>query len=72
MLLEHKANPNQQARNGLTPMHLCAQEDKVNVAQILTKHGADLEAVTKQGYTPLHIASHFGQGNMVRYLINEG
>ncbi|WP_407809561.1 hypothetical protein [Staphylococcus aureus] len=25
------------AKNGLTPLHLCAQEDRVNVAAILVK-----------------------------------
>lgn len=24
------------------------------------------------GYTPLHVASHFGQINMVRYLLGQG
>ncbi|KAG4078375.1 hypothetical protein HA402_013085 [Bradysia odoriphaga] len=71
LLLEHKADANHQARNGLAPMHLCAQEDKVQVAQILVKHGAEIEPVTKAGYTPLHVASHFGQSNMVRFLVQQ-
>lgn len=71
LLLEHKADANHQARNGLAPMHLCAQEDKVQVAQILIKHGAETESVTKAGYTPLHVASHFGQSNMVRFLVQQ-
>lgn len=71
LLLEHKADANHQARNGLAPMHLCAQEDKVPVAQILVKHGAEIESVTKAGYTPLHVASHFGQSNMVRFLVQQ-
>lgn len=49
LLLEHKADANHQARNGLAPMHLCAQEDKVQVAQILVKHGAQIDSVTKAG-----------------------
>lgn len=71
LLLEHKADANHQARNGLAPMHLCAQEDKVQVAQILCKHGAQIESVTKAGYTPLHVAAHFGQSNMVRFLVQQ-
>ena len=37
------------AKNGLAPMHLCAQEDRVNVAAILAARGADLDAETKAG-----------------------
>ena len=60
------------ARNGLAPMHLCAQEDRVNVAAILAARGAELDAETKAGYTPLHVASHFGQMAMVRFLLEHG
>lgn len=34
-------------KNGLTPLHLCAQEDRVKVAQILGKNNATIDAVTK-------------------------
>ena len=34
-------------QNGLTPLHLCAQEDKVNVAAILVKNGAEVDSTTK-------------------------
>uniref|UniRef100_A0A914RK07 ANK_REP_REGION domain-containing protein n=1 Tax=Parascaris equorum TaxID=6256 RepID=A0A914RK07_PAREQ len=48
------------AKNGLTPMHLCAQEDRVNVAEELVKEHAAIDPQTKAGYTPLHVACHFG------------
>ena len=57
------------SQNGLTPMHLCAQEDHVNVAEILCKYDAAIDPTTKAGYTPLHTASHFGQINMVKFLL---
>lgn len=50
-------------------MHLAAQEDKVNVAEVLVKYGTDIDPQTKAGYTPLHTACHFGQMNMVRFLL---
>lgn len=34
-------------QSGLTALHLAAQEDKVNVADILVRHGADQDAHTK-------------------------
>lgn len=53
-------------------MHLCAQEDHVSVAEILCKYAASTDPTTKAGYTPLHTASHFGQINMVRFLLERG
>ena len=50
-------------------MHLAAQEDKVPVAEILKKHGGQTDPPTKAGYTPLHTACHFGQINMIRFLL---
>ena len=70
LLLSYNASVDSAAKNGLTAMHLCAQEDRVGVAAILKDHGANVDPVTKAGYTPLHTASHFGQINMGR-IINE-
>ena len=50
-------------------MHLAAQEDKVPVAEILVKYGSEIDPQTKAGYTPLHTACHFGQINMIRFLL---
>ena len=49
LLIDHGANVNAKAKNGLTPMHLCAQEDKVPVAAILAKSKADIDPQTKVG-----------------------
>ena len=59
-------------QNGLTPMHLAAQEDKVPVAEVLVKYGSEIDPQTKAGYTPLHTACHFGQINMIRFLLEHG
>ncbi|KAF6779919.1 hypothetical protein AHF37_00480 [Paragonimus kellicotti] len=50
-------------QNGLTPMHLAAQEDSLEAAVLLHAYGSELDAKTKAGYTPLHTACHFGQYN---------
>lgn len=71
LLLKHGAVPDCKAKNGLTPLHLCAQEDRVNVAAILAAHGADLDPETRAGYTPLHVACHFGSLAMVRFLLEQ-
>lgn len=34
-------------QNGLTPLHLCAQEDRVGVAELLLKNNAQVDTPTK-------------------------
>lgn len=34
-------------QSGLTPMHLTAQEDRVNASEVLAKHDANLDQQTK-------------------------
>lgn len=46
-------------QNGLTPLHLCAQEDRVGVADILLKNGAKVDTATKVKLTP---NKHHGVG----------
>ena len=72
LLIGHQANVDVKAKNLLTPLHLCAQEDRVNVATILARNRVEMSPQTKAGYTPLHVASHFGQLNMVRFLLQNG
>ena len=40
---------NAKAKNGLTPMHLCAQEDRVDVAEQLYHCEADVNSKTNAG-----------------------
>lgn len=49
LLLEHDAEANCKAKNGLTPLHLAAQEDGVPVAEILVKYGSQIDSQTKVG-----------------------
>lgn len=46
-------------------MHLCAQEDRVSVAEELVKENAATDPKTKAGYTPLHVACHFGSNSLI-------
>jgi len=49
LLVERGANYDCQAKNGLAPLHLAAQEDRVGVAKILVTHGAQVDLQTKVG-----------------------
>lgn len=41
-------------QTGLTPLHLAAQEDRVNAAEVLAKHDANLDQQTKVQHTHTH------------------
>ena len=46
LLLERGAVVNCRSLNGLTPLHLAAQEDRVAAAKILVRHGGDTDPQT--------------------------
>ncbi|XP_016138733.1 ankyrin-3 [Sinocyclocheilus grahami] len=52
-------------QSGLTPLHLAAQEDKVNVSEVLVNHGATIDPETKNGNTALAIARRLGYISVV-------
>ena len=47
LLLERGAGPNVQSRNGLTALHLAAQDDRTAIARMLTRYGANIDPQTK-------------------------
>jgi len=47
LLAEHEADVDCSAKNGLTPLHLTAQEDHVPVAEVLVNHKANIDPQTK-------------------------
>uniref|UniRef100_A0A3Q3WC37 Uncharacterized protein n=1 Tax=Mola mola TaxID=94237 RepID=A0A3Q3WC37_MOLML len=57
-------------QNGLTPLHLTAQEDRVSAAEVL--QGASVNAKTKNGYTPLHQAAQQGNTHIINVLLQHG
>ena len=61
-LLEGGADPDVAQGDGLTPLHLAAQQGHVEIADLLIGAGAGLEVRTRLGgYTPLHLASEAAQ-----------
>ncbi len=46
LLLANQANPNIPSKSHLTPLHLCAQEDRVKCAETLVNKNANINAET--------------------------
>ena len=47
LLLERGAGANLQSKNGLTALHLAAQDDRTPIARLLTRYGANIDPQTK-------------------------
>ena len=78
LLFDRGADANAEARDGTKLLHQVAfglyesQEDGVRIAELLLKHGAEVDARSKAHRTPLHLASSAGKLEMVRLLLDHG
>jgi ankyrin repeat protein len=68
-LLVAKADPNLASKSGRTPLMFARRAD---VAELLVKAGARLEAADSEGETPLHHAASAASEDVVRYLLGQG
>ena len=57
---------------GGNPLHVAASEGHVLTAHILVQAGAELDALDDEQNTPLMLACHYGQGEVVKYLLQAG
>mmetsp|Transcript_28648 Transcript_28648/g.50437 ORF Transcript_28648/g.50437 Transcript_28648/m.50437 type:complete len:216 (+) Transcript_28648:352-999(+) len=72
LIYDWKANVNCVDFNGWRPLHLACSLGKTNMAQILIRNGADVNAVTRQeGDTALHLAAINGHTLAVELLSRE-
>jgi uncharacterized membrane protein len=55
-----------------TPLHWAAYAASVSVAELLIKHGADVNSRNRYGWTPLHYAACGGYRDVVELLIKSG
>ncbi len=74
LLLEKGADPNIPASNPfkVTPLHSACAISNYDIAELLIKNGADVNAKQMQGVTPLHSAAHNGKIDLVKLLIENG
>ena len=72
-LLEGGADPDVARGDGLTALHLAAQQGSLEIAQLLIEAGANVEAKTRIGaHTSLHLARGGAHASVVRALIDAG
>jgi len=73
-LVKAGLNPNDQDKNGWTPLHFAAQENSISAVRALIKCGANAELKDVFGNTPLFRAvfSSTGNGEIINCLIEAG
>lgn len=74
MLLERNADTNIPSNNDfkVMPLHSAAAVGQYEIAQLLIKHGAKINAVQMNGVTPLHSAANNGSVNLVKLFLEHG
>jgi len=74
LLLDKGANPNIAANNQfkVAPIHSACAISNFEIAKLLIKSGADVNAKQMQDFTPLHSAAHNGQTELAQLLIDNG
>jgi ankyrin repeat protein len=72
-IMEKGMNPNTMSWHHVTILHDMAQKGNVPKAELLIKHGAEVNAIDEEYQsTPLGMAARWGQSEMVEYLLRQG
>jgi len=59
-------------REGETPLHFAAVENRADVARVLLESGADIYKTNMHGLTAMHVASGVGHVNVMREILQHG
>jgi ankyrin repeat protein len=68
LLLERGADINALSETRSTPLHLAAQDGRIEVVRVLLKHGANVVAEDGRGRTALQVASDQGHDVVIKFL----
>jgi len=72
-MMEKGTNPNTMSWHHVTLLHDMAQKGDIKKAELLIKHGADIDPVEEEYQsTPLGMATRWGHVEMVNYLVAKG
>ncbi|KAH8977684.1 ankyrin repeat-containing domain protein [Lactarius hatsudake] len=81
LLLDNGANANARDVRGRNLLHELSQkvpyagvkfQNILSIAELLLKHGVDVNALDEDGATPLHFASSYGMLELARLLLDSG
>jgi ankyrin repeat protein len=73
LIVEHSLDVNARGfSDGETPLHVASRMGFVEVARILLKHGADIEARDRNDWSPLERATTKGHVEVTRVLLEHG
>jgi ankyrin repeat protein len=72
-MMEKGMNPNTMSWHHVTILHDMAQKGDIRKAELLVKHGAEINSVDEEYQsTPLGMAARWGHVGMVKYLLTQG
>jgi ankyrin repeat protein len=71
-LLNAGANPNAQAEDGWSALHLAVKEENRKACKFLLKNGANVNALTYGRSTPMLVAKFRGNNGIIRLLRKSG
>ena len=70
--LNLKAEMNAKNEYGITPLHVVAADNSLELAELLISSGANLEAKDNRGWTPLTLAARYNHLAVTELLISSG
>jgi ankyrin repeat protein len=71
-LIGRKIDVNAAGVDGMTALHAAVNADRMDIADMLLRAGANAAAADRYGVTPLYLASLNGNANMIRRLLDAG
>lgn len=72
LLLERRADIEQESSQGMTALHYAARDGHVGVADMLLDHNATVDALDVNSWTPLHWSALYGHRAVIGVLLVTG